>query len=210
MTYAKEKNEKKQIGRVTEKALHLTLLFAIGCGGALFVFADCLGNAFYKNAEAGYYIRMMAPLVPVMYLDSATDALLKGLGEQVYTMKVNVADALFSLLMVMLLVPKMGIVGYILVVYVSEVVNLIFSLTRLRRITGVLPKLWRSVSLPILGVIFFLPLGHRSLSGFLLLRVLLGVFIYLLFLCLSGSLGGQERELLSKTIAKTPNNHARN
>lgn len=203
MTYAKEKREKKQIGRMTEKVLHLTLLFAIGCGGALFVFADCLGMAFYKNAEAGYYIRMMAPLIPVMYLDSATDALLKGMGEQVYTMKVNVADALFSLVMVTLLVPKMGIAGYILVVYVSEAVNLGFSLYRLYRMTDVLPRLLRSVSLPVLGVILFLPLGHPALVGFLALRMILGVFIYFLFLILSGCIGKDEKELWHKTIAKS-------
>lgn len=200
MTWAKEKEGRGQIRRISKKVLHLTLLFAICCAGLLFVFADCLGMAMYQNHEAGYYIRVMAPLVPVMYLDSAVDALLKGMGEQVYTMKVNVADALFSLGAVALLVPKWGILGYIFVVYVSEMINLSFSLARLHKVTGVLPSMLRSITLPLLGILFILPLGHSSLSGFLILRFLLGVGIYMLYLMLSGCLGKEEKELLVKTV----------
>ncbi len=200
MTWAKEKEGRAQIRRICEKVLHLTLLFAIGCGGLLFVFADCLGGALYKNGEAGYYIRVLAPLIPVMYLDSAVDALLKGLGEQVYTMKVNVADALFSLVMVALLIPQMGIWGYIIVVYISEIINLMFSLARLNRVTKVLPSVMRSVSLPLLGILLILPLGHSSLSGFLILRFFLGIGIYLLYLVLSGCFGKEEKELFRKTV----------
>ena len=200
MTREKEGKHEKQIKRITEKVLHLTLLFSILCGGLLFVFADCLGGALYKSASAGYYIRVLAPLIPVMYLDSATDALLKGLGEQVYTMKVNVLDALLSLVLVAALVPNIGIWGYILVVYSSEIVNLGFSLYRLKKVTGSLPKPLRSISLPLLAVIFMLPLGHPALSGFLVLRCLLAAFIYLLFLWLSECIGKEERELLKKTF----------
>jgi len=200
MAWAKQKEGDVQIRRICQKVLHLTLLFAVGCGGVLFVFADCLGMALYKNAEAGYYIRALAPLVPVMYLDSAVDALLKGLGEQVYTMKVNVADALFSLVMVALLVPEIGIWGYILVVYSSEIINLGFSAVKLRRVTGVLPGIKRSVTLPLLGILFILPLGHASLSGFLVLRFFLGIGIYLLFLFLCGCIGKEERELFRKAV----------
>ena len=200
MTREKEQRNLAQIRRITEKVLHLTLLFAVLCGGLLFVFADGLGQALYKSASAGYYIRVFAPLIPVMYLDSATDALLKGLGEQVYTMKVNVLDALLSLVLVALLLPKIGIWGYVIVVYSSEAVNLGFSLHRLYRVTGTLPRMLRSVTLPLAAVVLMLPLGHPSLSGFLVLRCMLATFVYLLFLWLAECIGKEERELLKKTF----------
>lgn len=202
MTREKEQHNRAQIRRVTEKVLHLTLLFSVLCAGVLFVMADGLGMALYKNASAGYYIRVLAPLIPVMYLDSATDALLKGLGEQIYTMKVNVLDALLSLVLVMLLVPRVGIWGYIGVVYVSEAVNLAFSLARLHRVTSVLPCVGQSIALPCLGVLMMLPLGHSSLVGFLGLRCFLAVGVYFLFLWLSGGIGRDDRELLKKTFGK--------
>jgi stage V sporulation protein B len=202
MTWAKAREGQRQIGRICEKVLHLTLLFSIGCGGVLFVLADSLGMALYKDAQAGYYIRVLAPLVPVMYLDSATDALLKGLGEQVYTMKVNVGDAVFSLFAVMLLVPKFGIFGYIAVVYISEMVNLVFSLARLYKVTGILPKMVGSVALPLLGIPLLLPLGYRGIAGFTALRCGIGFGIYLLYLVLVGSFGKEEKELFLKTLRR--------
>lgn len=200
MTVAQKNEERAQIRRICEKVMHFSLLFAFGCAGVLFVFADCLGASLYRNAEAGRYIRMMAPLIPVMYFDSSVDALLKGLGEHVYTMKVNVADALISLVLVALLVPKCGIGGYIFVVYLSECINVAFSLWRLYRVAGVLPSLLRSMTLPFLGILFFLPLGHPDLSGFLVLRFLLAIGMYLLFLCLCGCIGKEERQLFKKTF----------
>ncbi len=200
MTIAQKNDERAQIRRICEKVMHFSLMFAFGCAGVLFVFADCLGASLYHNAEAGVFIRVMAPLIPVMYFDSAVDALLKGLGEHVYTMKVNVADALISLVLVALLVPKCGIGGYIFVVYVSECINVAFSLWRLYRVAGVLPSLLRSMTLPLLGIMFFLPLGHPDLSGFLILRFLLAIFMYLLFLCLCGCIGKEERQLFCKTF----------
>ena len=47
-----------------------------------------------------------------MYLDTATDAMMKGLGEQVYSMKINVADAAISVLLIALLIPHFGIGGF--------------------------------------------------------------------------------------------------
>jgi len=71
-----------------------------------------------------------------MYLDTAVDALLKGLGEQVYIMKVNMADSACGLLLVLLLTPVLGIYGYILCIWICETGNLWASIARLSKITG--------------------------------------------------------------------------
>ena len=67
------------------------LLFAIACGAVMLFFGRELGLALYNSAETGNLIALFAPLVPVMYLDTATDSVLKGLDEQVYCMKINTA-----------------------------------------------------------------------------------------------------------------------
>ena len=68
-----------------------------------------------------------------MYLDTVTDSLLKGMGEQIYTMKVNIADAAVSVILVRLLVPRFGIYGYIAVLYVAEILNFALSAARLMK-----------------------------------------------------------------------------
>ena len=90
----------------------------------------------YHSAEAAEYTLLLGLLVPFMYLDTAVDSVLKGLGEQVYSMKVNIADAASGLILVLLLTPLLGMGGYILTIWVCEVGNLAASIHRLKKVTG--------------------------------------------------------------------------
>ena len=124
------------IGNVFDTAL----TYAIGTAGIMMFFAFELGDVIYPATDAGQYIRMIAPLIPVMYLDTATDALLKGLGEQVYTMGVNIVDSFLSVILVIVLLPRLGIVGYIVTVYFTELINAALSISRLLCISGARPS----------------------------------------------------------------------
>ena len=66
-----------------------------------------------------------------MYMDTVIDAMLKGMGEQVYCMKVNILDAGISLVLVTLLTPVLGTGGYVLSLYVCEILNLACSAWKL-------------------------------------------------------------------------------
>ena len=100
-----------------------------------------LGSVLYDNGEVSYFIKMLAPLIPIMYMDTATDAMLKGLGEQVYSMNVNIIDALISVCCVAILVPKFGIHGYLITIYITEILNASLSITRLLRVSTYRPRL---------------------------------------------------------------------
>ena len=88
-----------------------------------------------------------------MYLDTAVDAMLKGLNEQVYSMGVNIIDSLSSVILVGILIPRYGIYGYILTVYFTETLNATLSITRLLRITSIKPLILRRILFPLLSVI---------------------------------------------------------
>jgi O-antigen/teichoic acid export membrane protein len=62
-----------------------------------------------------------------MYMDGITDGMLRGLGLQVYSMGVNIADSLVSVVMVWILLPKYGASGYIAMIFFTEVFNFILS-----------------------------------------------------------------------------------
>lgn len=123
--------EKRRVEAMVSRAIQLTLAFAIGCSGILVSFGNELGKIIYSDADAGMFIRMMAPLVPVMYFDHIVDGMLKGLGEQVYSMRVNIFDSLLSVCLVALLLPKMGIFGYVVIIYGMEIINTSLSVVRL-------------------------------------------------------------------------------
>ena len=97
----------------------------------LVVFSEELGYIIYNSYEAGRFVAILAPIVPLMYLDHVTDSMLKGIGEQVFSMWVNITDSALSVALVWFLIPKMGILGYALVIIIMEAYNFILSYFRL-------------------------------------------------------------------------------
>lgn len=124
--------DERRIKGIVSTVLETVLMFSIGCAGIIMCFSLRIGQTVYPEAtDAGKYIMLIAPLIPVMYIDTAVDAMLKGMGEHVYSMVVNIIDALISVILVAILLPRMGIMGYIVTVYFTEILNGVLSITRL-------------------------------------------------------------------------------
>lgn len=128
------------IRRLTEEVYRYSAVFSLGACGIFVNYAAELGKLVYDSSEAAVYTLVLGLLVPFMYLDTAVDSLLKGLGEQVYNMKVNIIDAACGLILVILLTPRFGIGGYIFTVWVCEIGNLAASLYKLSSVTKVSVK----------------------------------------------------------------------
>ena len=94
-----------------ERSLTLALWFGVGIAGILAAYAVPLAEAIYESREAGFYLALLSPIIPVMYLDHVTDVMLKGLGKQVYAMGVNILDSIGSSLLVLILLPRYGAAG---------------------------------------------------------------------------------------------------
>lgn len=119
--------------RMCEKALRTALWYGIGVSAFLSLFSEELGHLFYHSAEAGQYIAMLAPVIPIMYLDHVTDQMLKGIGEQVASMWINITDSLLSVVLVYFLLPVLGVWGYAIMIIGMELYNFLLSFRRLRR-----------------------------------------------------------------------------
>jgi stage V sporulation protein B len=100
-----------------------------------------------------------------MYLDTAVDNMLKGLDEQLSVMRYNVIDALFSLAAVWLLLPVLGIKGYILIICGSEVFNFSLSLWRLVKVTQFRLDLFERVVRPVLCIAIAVLLGRLAVEA---------------------------------------------
>ena len=146
-------DRRRHIHYMISRVWSLSLLFSLGVAGVLICFSGEIGAALYPNSDAGYYIRILSPLIPIMYLDTATDAMMKGLGEQLQSMKINIADAAISLLLVLLLVPRFGILGYIITIYISELFNTVCSITHLLMISKTPVRLCKWVYKPLICIV---------------------------------------------------------
>ncbi len=126
-------SDRARLKRMADEALNTTLIYASICAVAIFSFSEELGYVIYNSHGAGRYIRMLAPVVPIMYLDHTADSMLKGIGEQVYSMWVNIADSVLSIVLVFVLIPIFGISGYAAVIVIMEACNFLMSKGRLRK-----------------------------------------------------------------------------
>ena len=123
--YAQEKYSKIKV--ISIVILTCTLIFAIVVAILIFIFADNLSMWIYHKAEIAKYLRILSPLIVIMYLDIVIDSILKGLDAQVDVMAVNIFDCLVSIAFIYFLVPILGFSGYIISIFVSEIIN--FSLS---------------------------------------------------------------------------------
>ena len=125
------RGETARMRRMANEAINTTLAYSIAAAVLVSLFSEEIGYIVYNSYDAGHYIAMMAPVLPIMYLDHVTDSMLKGIGEHVFSMWVNISDSFLSIILVWFLIPKMGIAGYAVVIVAMEGYNFILSAARL-------------------------------------------------------------------------------
>ena len=185
-------NRMERMNRIAMRALNATLAYAVISSVFLYSFAEELGYIVYDSYDAGYYISTLAIVVPIMYLDHVTDSILKGIGEQVFSMWVNISDSLLSVILVWLLIPRMGIMGYAVVIVIMEGYNFLLSFIRLRKkITFSLMPI-RALILPFIAAFISTALSGRIFSFcgstvtplWLIMKMLFALAITVFFLSL--------------------------
>lgn len=130
---------RRRIRYITHRCLRMTLLFACAVGGVLFSAAMPLGELLYDSEDAGRYLILFAPLIPMLYLDAIVDGMHKGLGQQVQCVRYNTITNVIDVVLLSLLLPHYGIGGYFFTFTVSHAVNFYLSIARLLKVTGYEP-----------------------------------------------------------------------
>lgn len=129
------KNNSSKINDAISKTFKITLLFSIGVTAVFIYYSDFLGQWIYKSSEAGYFIRLIAPLTAIMYLDFVVDSILKGLNQQVGVVKINIIDTIMCIILIYIILPAYSTIGYVFVIFISEIVNGFLSVSMLIRTT---------------------------------------------------------------------------
>lgn len=202
--------DKTRLRRIAYRIMTLSLIFSIGVSGIVILFSKNLGLTIYNSVEAAYYIKVMAPLIPVMYIDSAVDAILKGMGHEVYSMNVNIADALTACLFALFLIPKMGLMGYVISIYATEMLNTFLSLWKMIAVTKMKFRIFHQIFMPVLCIcgavcssrLVLLPLDIKSAPVELTLQIIFSIGFYLVFLYLTKTIGDDEKEVITFALKK--------
>lgn len=183
--------QKEKINRVSNECLKLTAMFALGTGVFMFFFADKTALAVYGDIESAFYIKLLSVLLPIMYLDTVTDGLLKGLDQQLASMRYNIIDSGLCVALVYFLLPRFAVKGYIFILFLSEIINFALSFNRLTKTAELRLNLFSDLGKPLLAalgagsvlnlIMYFI---FPDISSKLALSMLTVLFVTLYFPCL--------------------------
>ena len=124
-----------RIHYLVRRSLRVAMIYGSIFCGLMFLLAEDLCIALYHNADAGRFLKWFSLLVPMLYCDAITDAMVKGLGQQKASVRYNILTSALDVIFLYLWLPKYGITGYFASFLVTHLLNFILSIRRLMRIT---------------------------------------------------------------------------
>lgn len=181
-----ENKRKRLIQNNISRTFKATLLFSIGVTGIFIYYSDFLGLKIYNSSEAGYYIRLLAPITAIVYLDTVTDSILKGINQQVGVVKINIFDTVACIVLIYFLLPQYSTMGYIFVIFVSEILNGMLSIGLLIKTTDFEFKFIRWILIPsVCAFITGFCINYIAIPN-ILVSMVLYIGIYAVFLSAFG------------------------
>ena len=153
ITEAYVRKSRQTIKHLSKKMLSLTIMYSIPVTVVFRLFGIKLCMLLFGNSEAGRYLAILAPVVPLMYLDSVVDGILKGMNRQTSYFVFNTIDSVIRVFLTYILLPSMGINGMLIVIFVSELLNTSMSLFRLIQLTKISVPIGRCVLRPLLCIL---------------------------------------------------------
>ena len=126
----------KRIRYLTRKSLRIAMLYGCAFSGLMFLAAKPLCFVLYHSHDAGRYLQWFALLIPMLYCDAITDAMIKGLGQQTACVRYNIFTSAMDVALLFVLLPRYGIGGYFFSFFITHFINFGLSLGRLLKITN--------------------------------------------------------------------------
>ena len=153
ITQAHIRGERARLGCLLDRMLRLTGCFSALAGALFWVWGEPLALLLYHSREAGFYLRVLGPAMPLMYLESMVDGAMKGMGEQKAVFRYSLWDAVLRIAGVLFLLPRWGMKGFLWVILLSSAYTCQMNTARLLHVSGLKPRLWRWLGAPALAAL---------------------------------------------------------
>lgn len=177
--YSLKKN--KLVNFIISNVFRITFLISILASGIFIAFSNDIGIAVYNNKQIGPIIRVIAPIIPIMYLERIMDGILNSLNKQVTLLKINLFDMIVRIGIIYFIIPKNGIKGFILVIFISNILNFILNMINVLKTTKLHFKLFSWVIKPIVCIVIAV-FTASIIEKKLLFKILISIIIYLIML----------------------------
>ena len=170
ITQAHIRGETERLCRLLDRMLRLTGCFSALAGALFWVWGEPLAHLFYKSREAGFYLKVLGPAMPLLYLESMVDGAMKGVGEQKAVFRYSLWDAILRIAGVVILLPRFGMKGFLAVILLSSLYTCMANTGRLLHCCGLRPALGRWLAAPAAAALLSAAVGEGlklTFSGWL-------------------------------------------
>ena len=151
ITQAHIRRETVRLAHLIDRMLRLTGYFSAWAGAVFWVWGGPLAQTLYHSAEAGFYLEVLGPAMPLLYLESMVDGAMKGIGEQRAVFRYSVWDSVLRIAGVIILLPRWGMKGFLFVILLSSLYTCTANTRRLLVCCGIeftTAKFWRWLGAP--------------------------------------------------------------
>lgn len=132
--------KKARLQYLAKRALSFTMLFSVLVSAVLLVFGGVIAELMGAEPLSGRMIRLLAPVVPFIYLEIILEAIIKGTGRQKFSSVNYLAEYAVRISVVLVCVPIMGFYGIVLSYYMSNILGNSMRLWEVLKITGLTPQ----------------------------------------------------------------------
>lgn len=151
ITQAHIRGKTARLQALIDRMLRLTGYFSALAGAVFWVLGRPLAQTLYHSPEAGFYLEVLGPAMPLLYFESMVDGAMKGMGEQKAAFRYSVWDSILRIVGVVLLLPRYGMPGFLFVILVSSCYTCLANTGRLLASSETKLRLWRWLGAPMLA-----------------------------------------------------------
>ena len=207
MSEAAAHGRENLVSTATRNILKLTAVISFVFSAIFFVAGEEIGQLIYKSDEVGNLLKALSPIVPLMYLDSISDGILKGLDQQVFSFRTAISDSVIRIVLILILLPIFGLRGFIWIMYFSNLLTCLLNVGRLLKVSGARLHFLSEILFPILSAFAVALLGDTVLSFFgniptllyIILICVISILLYSVLIFTFGTVKPQElRDFLRK------------
>lgn len=110
---AQSRNRNKEISLVIKRCITFCCVLGFFCSTVFFLGGHFAGDILFHSETAGNYIVSLSLICPFLYITSSLGSVLHGLGKTYTTLFINIGTLLIRIASVFLLIPRLGLSGYI-------------------------------------------------------------------------------------------------
>lgn len=113
--------DKKEMKQIVHKTMQYCTALGILCLISFLICSNLIADVLFHTPEVASFLNVMAWLCPFLYLNTTMVSILNGLGKPTTTFILNTLSLLIRIACVFILIPSVGIYGYLWGMLISQI-----------------------------------------------------------------------------------------